>query len=93
MNHPADVDYRCEDPYGIHYGMIKASDLVLVNEQGEAVTPTKYKVNKAGFMIHGALHRARPDINAACHTHSRFGRAWSAFGKPIEMLNQGGSTH
>lgn len=79
------------DPYGVHYGMIKASDLVLVDEDGNAVTKTKYKVNKAGFMIHAALHKARPDVNAACHTHSRYGRAWSAFGRPIEMLNQGKS--
>lgn len=79
------------DPYGIHYGMIKASDLVLVNEDGKPVTPTKYRVNKAGFMIHAALHKARPDVNAACHTHSKYGRAWSAFGRPIEMLNQGKS--
>lgn len=79
------------DPYGLHYGMVKASDLVLVNEDGKPMTATKYKVNKAGFMIHGALHKARQDINAACHTHSRYGRAWSAFGRPIEMLNQGES--
>lgn len=73
----------------MHFGMIKASDLILVNEDGKALTKTKYKVNKAGFMIHAALHKARPDINAACHTHSPYGRAWSVFGKPIEMLNQG----
>jgi ribulose-5-phosphate 4-epimerase/fuculose-1-phosphate aldolase len=51
--------------------------------------PTPHKVNRAGFMIHSALHQARPDINAACHTHSPHGRAWSAFGKPIEMITQG----
>lgn len=53
------------------------------------MVPTKGKVNKAGFMIHAALHKARPDVNAACHTHSPHGRAWSTFGRPIEMLNQG----
>lgn len=68
--------------------MIKASDLILVNEEGKALSPTNHKVNKAGFMIHGAIHKARPDINAACHTHSPYGRAWAAFGRPIEMLNQ-----
>lgn len=76
------------DPYAVHFGMITASDLILVNEAGKPLTPTKHKVNRAGFMIHGALHKARPDINAACHTHSPYGRAWSAFGRPIEMLNQ-----
>ncbi|KAI6084766.1 class II aldolase and Adducin domain-containing protein [Hypoxylon rubiginosum] len=88
LRDPVHPDCFWINPYGIHYGMIKASDLVLVNEDGKPVTPTKYRVNKAGFMIHAALHKARPDVNAACHTHSKYGRAWSAFGRPIEMLNQ-----
>lgn len=85
--------YSLPDPYGVHYGMINASDLVLVDEDGSPVMKTNSKVNKAGFMIHAALHKARPDVNAACHTHSRYGRVWSAFGKPIEMLNQGNASH
>jgi ribulose-5-phosphate 4-epimerase/fuculose-1-phosphate aldolase len=44
--------------------------------------------NAAGFLIHSAIHRARPDVVAACHTHSPHGMAWSAFGRPLEMLTQ-----
>lgn len=44
--------------------------------------------NAAGFFIHSAIHRARPDVVAACHTHSPHGMAWSAFGRPLEMLTQ-----
>ncbi|KAJ0416826.1 class II aldolase/adducin N-terminal [Aspergillus carlsbadensis] len=44
--------------------------------------------NAAGFLIHAALHKARPDVNAACHFHSTYGKAWSAFAQPLEMLNQ-----
>lgn len=73
----------------MHFALIKASDLILVSEAGEPLTETPYKVNTAGFMIHASLHKARPDVNAAAHTHSPYGRAWSTFGKPIEMLNQG----
>jgi ribulose-5-phosphate 4-epimerase/fuculose-1-phosphate aldolase len=63
--------------------------LILVNEAGKPLTPTKgHKLNKAGFMIHSVLHKRRPDVNAAVHTHSRYGRAWSVFGRPVEMLNQ-----
>jgi len=50
------------------------------------------KVNVAGFLIHSALHKARPDVNAACHCHSVSGRSWSTFGKPLEMLNQDACT-
>lgn len=44
--------------------------------------------NSAGFFIHSAVHKARPDVVAACHTHSPHGMAWSAFGRPLEMLTQ-----
>lgn len=44
--------------------------------------------NAAGFLIHSAVHKARPDVVAACHTHSPAGKAWSAFVRPLEMLNQ-----
>lgn len=56
-----------------------------VNRVDGAVRP----VNAAGFMIHSAIHKRRPDINAACHMHSPYGRAWKTFGKGIDMLNQG----
>lgn len=77
------------DPYAQHFSTINASDLVLVDEEGRPAEPTSSKVNAAGFIIHSSIHKARPDINAACHLHSPHGRAWSTFGKPIEMLNQG----
>lgn len=63
--------------------------MILVNEQGVAVGGnTSRPANAAGFLIHNALHRARPDVNAACHFHSVYGKAWSAFAEPLEMLNQ-----
>ncbi|KAG9626608.1 arad-like aldolase/epimerase, partial [Aureobasidium melanogenum] len=40
------------------------------------------------FLIHSAVHKARPDVIAACHTHSPYGKAWSTFARPLEMLNQ-----
>ncbi|KAJ6160892.1 L-fuculose-phosphate aldolase [Penicillium chermesinum] len=88
LRDPVQPDCFWINPYSKHFGSITVSDLILVTEEGVALTPTKYRVNKAGFMIHSALHKARPDINAAIHTHSPYGRAWSAFGRPIEMLNQ-----
>ncbi len=45
-------------------------------------------VNAAGFFIHSEIHKARPDVHAVCHAHSIAGRAWSAFAKPLEMINQ-----
>ena len=65
--------------------------MVRVDEEGNRVGGNDAPVNTAGFIIHSQIHKARPDINAACHMHSPYGRAWSTFGKPIEMLNQGSS--
>jgi ribulose-5-phosphate 4-epimerase/fuculose-1-phosphate aldolase len=73
----------------VHFSQVKASDLVLVDEHGEIQEESEYTVSKAGFIIHSVLHQMRPDIKVAVHLHSPYGRAWSAFGKPIEMLVQG----
>jgi ribulose-5-phosphate 4-epimerase/fuculose-1-phosphate aldolase len=86
---PIDTNTFWINPYGVHFGLLKVSDLVQVNERGDRVGGADMAVNTAGFIIHSQIHQARPEINAACHMHSPYGRAWSTFGKPIEMLNQG----
>jgi ribulose-5-phosphate 4-epimerase/fuculose-1-phosphate aldolase len=62
--------------------------MVHIDENGNRIGGAEKPVNTAGFIIHAAIHKRRPDINAACHLHSPYGRAWSTFGKPIEMINQ-----
>lgn len=62
--------------------------MVHIDEEGNRIGGADKPVNKAGFIIHAAIHKRRPDINAACHLHSPYGRAWSTFGKPIDMVNQ-----
>jgi len=77
------------NPLGVHFGMLKASDMVLVDFEGNPVGGNKEApINAAGFLIHVAIHKARPDVHSICHTHSIHGRAWSAFARPLEMLNQ-----
>ncbi|GKT97550.1 aldolase [Colletotrichum tofieldiae] len=77
------------NPLGVHFGMLKASDMICVDLDGEVTGGNiTGSINAAGFQIHSAVHRARPDVHAICHTHSVYGRAWSAFSKPLEMLNQ-----
>ncbi|CAI7590945.1 unnamed protein product [Penicillium viridicatum] len=89
MRDPENPDLFWTNPLGIHFGLIKASDMILVNEDGVAVGGNMSRpANAAGFLIHSAIHRARPDVNAACHFHSKYGKAWSTFAQPLEMLNQ-----
>ncbi|KAI0487798.1 class II aldolase/adducin N-terminal [Xylaria cf. heliscus] len=76
------------NPMGKHFGMLKASDMVQIDEKGKVIGGNKTAVNAAGFMIHSAIHKARADIHAACHTHSPAGKAWSTFGRPLDIINQ-----
>lgn len=105
---PIDTSTFWINPLGKHFGLIKASDMIHIDEDTNVIglaydifypsdstdienkppRPTSIAVNKAGFEIHSVLHRSRPDIWAACHSHSIYGRAYSAFGKPLEMIHQ-----
>ncbi|KIW04783.1 uncharacterized protein PV09_03971 [Verruconis gallopava] len=77
------------NPLARHFGLLKASDMILVDYSGKVIGGnTSRPANAAGFLIHSALHQAREDVNAACHFHSKAGKAWSAFCRPLEMLNQ-----
>ncbi|GMM38285.1 hypothetical protein DASC09_056240 [Saccharomycopsis crataegensis] len=92
LRDPEDPNTFWINPLNIHFGLLKASDMVRVDEEGNVIGGNQVAVNAAGFKIHSALHKARPDVNAACHTHSIYGKAWSCFGKPVEMLNQDSCT-
>jgi hypothetical protein len=77
------------NPLSKHFGLLKASDMILVDYDGNAIGGNMaLPANAAGFLIHSAVHKARPDVVAACHTHSPYGKAWSAFGRRLEMINQ-----
>lgn len=89
LRDPVDPETFWINPLGVHFGMIMPLDMVHVDEDGNVLPDGNIApINAAGFAIHLSLHRARPDINAACHTHSIYGKAYSTFGKPLEMLNQ-----
>lgn len=88
LTDPVRPDTFWINPYGVHFGLLTVSDMVHVDREGNRIGGNDAPVNKAGFIIHEAIHAARPDLNAACHVHSPYGRAWSTFGRPIEMLNQ-----
>ena len=84
---PEWTDHFWVNPFGIHFSQIRVSDLLLVNAQGEIVIG-EGPLNRAAFAIHAALHEVRPDIVAAAHTHSTYGKAWSALGRKLDALSQ-----
>ncbi|KAL3436895.1 class II aldolase/adducin N-terminal [Aspergillus tetrazonus] len=75
------------NPLSAHFSLIKVSDLVLVDEDGNVVEGDE-PVNLPAFAIHSEIHKARPDVNAACHAHSVAGKAFSCFGRELEMITQ-----
>jgi len=65
--------------FGLLWDEITASTLVKVTLDGETVEdPTGNRINRAGYVIHSAVHRARPDVNCVIHTHTAAGIAVSA---------------
>ncbi len=63
------------NPFGLHYSEITASNLLLIDIEGNPVRETKFPVNKAGFVIHSAIHGSIPEAHCVMHTHTTTGMA------------------
>src|SRR5688500_17348756 len=76
--------------YGLPYKEITASSLARIDLDGETLwkPDTGYYVNRAGYVIHGAIHRARPDVTCVLHTHTRAGMAVASMKCGLLPLNQ-----
>src|SRR3954464_15832891 len=77
---PELTDHFWVNPFGMHFSVITPDDLLLVNHDGEVVQG-EWEINRAAFAIHSQVHAARPDVVAAAHTHSTYGRAFSALSR------------
>lgn len=66
------------NPYGLMFDEITASSLIKVDMQCNKLHDSPFPVNPAGFVIHSAVHEARPDAQCVLHTHTRAGVAVSA---------------
>jgi ribulose-5-phosphate 4-epimerase/fuculose-1-phosphate aldolase len=84
---PERLDHFWVNPFGMSFKQIKASDLILCNHDGDVVEGT-WPVNRAAFAIHSRIHHARPDVVAAAHSHSKFGRAFSTLHRELRPLTQ-----
>jgi hypothetical protein len=63
------------NPLGKHFGTLRAADMVLVDYDGNVVGGNRTRpANVAGFLIHSAIHKTRPDMYAACHCHRKAGK-------------------
>ena len=80
-------DHFWVNPFGLHFSQVRVSDLVLVNEHGEVVEGSR-PINEAAFAIHSRLHMVRPDVVAAAHAHSIYGKTWSSLGRLLDPITQ-----
>ena len=69
------------NPFGLRYDEVTASNLIEINLDGKIING-EHKINETGYIIHGAIHKSRKDINCIVHSHSRAGLA-------ISCLNEG----
>ncbi len=84
---PEFPDYFWVNPFGLSFRHMRVSDLILVDHDGNVVYGSS-PVNRAAFVIHSAIHEARPDVVAAAHAHSVHGKSFSSLGVPLDPLTQ-----
>ncbi len=87
---PGEEGHFLINPYGYAYEEVTASSLVKIDFDGKLVldSGTGYGVNLAGFVIHSAVHEARPEVNCVLHTHTLHGVAVSAQKRGLLALSQ-----
>ncbi|CAK41674.1 hypothetical protein CBS63078_1364 [Aspergillus niger] len=89
LRDPVDPTTFWVNPFGVAFSQIKSSDLIHVSHAGEIIGGGPVRLlNAAAFMIHSAIHAARPDVLCAAHSHSIHGRAFCTLGRPLDIITQ-----
>lgn len=84
---PVERDTFWVNPFTIDFSQVRVSNLIRIDHDGEVVEGN-YPVNRAAFAIHSRLHRARPDVVAAAHSHSMYGKAFATLGRLLDPITQ-----
>jgi ribulose-5-phosphate 4-epimerase/fuculose-1-phosphate aldolase len=75
------------NPFGLHYREVTASNLVLIDVEGNPLRDTKWPVNRAGFVIHSAIHEAIAEAHCVMHTHTTTGLAVACLEQGLSPTN------
>lgn len=84
---PENPELYWTNPFAVPFSKVTVSSLILVDHAG-TVVEGRYAANRAGFVLHSAIHEANPNIIASCHAHTVHGAAWAAMGRPLEPVSQ-----
>ena len=85
---PGSEDHYLLNPFGFMFDEITASSLVKVDLDGNKVDNSPHMIHRAGFVIHSAIHAARPDAGCVIHSHTRAGMAVSMMKRGLMPLSQ-----
>jgi ribulose-5-phosphate 4-epimerase/fuculose-1-phosphate aldolase len=70
---PGEDGHLLINPFGLTYGEVTASNLLKIDLDGRVLSPSQWRPNEAGLVIHSAIHAARPDAHCVMHTHTTAG--------------------
>ena len=75
------------NPFGLHYSEVTASNLLLIDVEGNPVREAQWPVNRAGFVIHSAIHANVADAHCVMHTHTTTGMAVASLKDGLSPTN------
>jgi ribulose-5-phosphate 4-epimerase/fuculose-1-phosphate aldolase len=75
------------NPMCVPFDQVRVSNLILADHHGKVIEGD-YAINRAGYVLHAAVHEAHPDIVAMCHAHTEYGTAFASLGKPLDPISQ-----
>lgn len=87
---PNTDDHFLLNPFGLGYNEVTASNLVKVDLEGNIIGHSDYTINRAGYVIHSAIHAARQDVKCVLHTHTVNGSAVSCLEEGFIPMTQAG---
>ena len=75
------------NPMAIHFSQVKVSNLICADHEGNVVEG-RHAINRAGFVLHAAVHEMHQDIVAMCHAHTVYGTAFASLGRKLDPISQ-----
>jgi ribulose-5-phosphate 4-epimerase/fuculose-1-phosphate aldolase len=85
---PGAAEHFLLNPFGLMFDEVTASNLVKIDLDGHVIASQGQAIHRAGFVIHSAIHAARPDAHCVIHAHTRAGMAVSCLPEGLLNLTQ-----
>lgn len=70
---PGSENHFLINPYGMLFEEITASSLLRIDTEGNKLSASPYEANRAGFVIHSAIHMGAHDAHCVMHCHTTAG--------------------